>query len=452
MVRATKFFVVSLNPRPPNVSNTSFEDLADRVKPRSASNVLLWAIIGFFLLFLIWASLTKLDRTVHSSGRVVPTAQLQVVSNLEGGIIREIFAKPGTVVKRGTPLIRLDTTATTADFNSNESAFRSLEVRIARLQAEVEGRQPSFPISADPAVADQIAIERSLFLSRQLDLNGLMSAGNARLIQAERAVNEASANVEAAITSRDSAKQQADMLRPLVANGIEPRMSLMQADRQASVAASQVTQANAALARARSGIAEARALLAQSKQDWRAKAAQDLASAQADLAAKRQTLPALEDRLQRTTVRAPLAGRINRVLVTTIGGVVRPGEPLAEIVPLDKGLTIEAKVKPADIAFVRMGQRALVKITAYDYSIYGGLEGAVIGISPDAIAEERTGETYYTIRIRTKESALKDQLGRALPIGPGMIADVNLVGDKRSIMSYLLTPFTRLSETAFTEE
>lgn len=434
------------------MSHTSLEDLTDRIKPRSASNALLWAIVAFFTLFIVWAIFTKLDRTVHATGRVVPTAQLQVVSNLEGGIIRAILAKPGTLVKTGAPLIRLDTTASGADFNSNQSAFNSLQVKVARLEAELAGRAPQFPPVTSSAIADQINIERSLYLSRQLDLAGLTSAGDARLIQAQRAVSEAEANVDAAVASRDAAKQQADMLRPLVANGIEPKLSLIQADRQASVASAQAVQARAALARAQSSVAEARATLAQLRQDWRAKAAQELATTQADIAAKRQALPALEDRVDRTTIRAPLSGRINRVLTTTVGGTVRPGEPLIEIVPDDQSLTIEARVKPADIAFVRQNQRALVKITAYDYAVYGGLEGRVIGISPDAIRDERTDETYYTVRIRTDRAALTDQNGRALPISPGMVADVNLIGDKRTVMSYLLTPFTRLSDEAFREK
>jgi len=433
------------------MSTTTLEDLTDRVKPRMASSALLWSMVAFFAIFLIWAIFTQLDRTVHGAGRVVPTAQLQVVSNLEGGIVREILTRPGMMVRAGTPLVRLDQTATGSDFNANQSAYDALAAKVARLEAELAGRAPSFSASRDPAVAQQIAVEQSLYLSRQSELSSLMSAANARLISSQRAVGEAEANREASVTARDAAKQQADMLRPLVANGIEPRLSLIQADRQASVAASQVSQATAGLARAQSGVAEARASLAQVRQDWRAKAAQEYAEAQGQLAARREALPALEDRVSRTVVRAPLSGRVNRVLVSTVGGTVRPGEPLVEIVPNERGLTIEARVKTNDIAFVRSGQRALVKITAYDYSIYGGMEGTVIGISPDSIQEERTGETYYTIRIRTKSEALVDQNGQKLPIGPGMLADVNLIGDKRSIMSYLLTPFTRLSEDAFRE-
>ena len=433
------------------MTRLALDELTGRIRPRAASNALLWAIVAFFAVFLLWAAVTKLDRTVHGAGRVVPTAQLQIVSNLEGGIVRRILTRPGLTVAAGTPLVLLDQTVPGAEYNSNQSAYDALAVKVARLEAEISGRPPSFPASGGPAVADQIAIERALYLSRQLELGGLTSAAQARVAQAERAVAEAEASRAAAVTARDAAKVQADMLRPLVAGGIEPRLSLVQADREAAVEASKAIQAVATLARARAGVTEERATLNQVRQDWRAKAAQDYATARADLLAKRQALPAFRDRVSRTTIRAPLAGLINRVLVTTVGGTVRPGEPLVEIVPAEQGLTIETRVSPSDIAFVRTRQRALVKITAYDYSLYGGLEGTVIGISPDSVVEERTGESYYTVRVRTRGDALIDRTGQRLPIGAGMVADVNLIGDKRSVMSYLLTPFTRLSEEAFTE-
>ena len=259
------------------------------------------------------------------------------------------------------------------------------------------------------------------------------------------------ANRDASASARDAAQQQVAILRPLVANGVEPQLSLIQAERQANVAQSQVASAQAAIARAQSGVAEAQAALNQARQDWRSQAATELAAAQAEAAGRRQALPALENRLDRTIVRAPLTGRVNRVLVNTIGGTARPAEPLVEIVPSDTGLTIEAAVRPRDIAFVRQGQRSLVKITAYDYSIYGGMEGRVVGISPDATVDERTGEAHYTVRVRTQSNKLESVNGQQYPITPGMVADVNLIGDKRTIMSYLLTPFTRLGEDAFRE-
>src|SRR5205085_5830473 len=277
------------------------------------------------------------------------------------------------------------------------------------------------------------------------------NAGRARIAQAERAVMEAQSALEARSTERETRRSELAVLRPLVAKGIEPRLSLLQAESAASVAASEAAAAASGLARASSAVAEARSALSQQMQDWRSQAATELATAQGELAARQRALPALEQRVDRTVVRAPLDGKVNRVMVTTVGGTVAPGAPMVEIVPSEKSLLVEVRVRPQDIAFVRIGQHAKVNITAYDPSVFGALEGTVATISPDAVLEERTGETFYHVRVRTKTDALKDQQGNALPIGPGMVADVALIGEKRTVLQYLMTPITRLSETAFRE-
>lgn len=428
----------------------NLEDMSGRIQPRTASNLLLWGIAGFIVIFVLWASLTKLDRTVHGQGRIVPTAQLQVISNLEGGIVAQILAKAGQLVRKGDALVRLDRTLSSADLGTNQTMVNTLAVKMARLEAEINGTAPRFPVSTDPVIVEQIGIETSLYRSRKSDLAELTQAGEARIAQAQRAVAEADANRLASAASLGAAEEQASVLRPLVANGIEPRSNMIQADRAVAVGRSQVASAVAGLAKSRAGVLEARATLSQQRQQWRSLAADELTKIQGELSSRRTTLPALQDKLTRTEIRAPLSGRVNRVLVATVGGSVRPGEPLVEIVPSDSGLTIETAVRPSDIAFVRMGQRALVKITAYDYSIYGGLEGTVIGISPDAIVNERTGDSHYMVRVRAT-GKLADTNGRPLPVTSGMLADVNLIGEKRSVMSYILTPISRLSNEAFRE-
>jgi adhesin transport system membrane fusion protein len=237
----------------------------------------------------------------------------------------------------------------------------------------------------------------------------------------------------------------------LVERGIEPRLTLIQAENASAVAASEAAAASAAVTRSQSAVAEARSTLNQQRQEWRAKAAQELAQAQSEMVALRRSLPALSARVDRTVIRSPLAGRVNRVLVTTVGGTVAPGAPLVEIVPSEENLIVEVQVRPEDIAWVRMGQNAKVNVTAYDSSIYGALNGEVVAISPDATVNERTGESFYTARVTTQDR-LRDQSGRPLQIGPGMIADVSLLGDKRTVLTYLLSPVTRLSERAFREE
>jgi adhesin transport system membrane fusion protein len=430
---------------------TQLEDLTTKIKPRAASNMLLWLIVAFVVAFFLWAGLTELDRTVRGQGRVIPSSQLQIVSNLEGGVVQDILVRSGQEVRAGDVLIRLDRTQSGAEFGSGEATLSALTMKIARLEAEVGGREPVYPAAGDAGLADQIRIERALHAARMADLAAVTGAAQARISQAERAVTEAEATYRSRSSAYEQRRMEARLIRPLVERGIEPRLSLIQAESAASIAQSDMQAAAAVISRGRAGVAEARSALAQQRQEWRAQAGTELATAQAEYAARRRALPALADRALRTVLRAPLAGRINRVLVTTRGGSIRPGEPVVEIVPSNETLLVEAQIRPADIAFVRIGQPARVAITAYDRSVYGVLEGSVVTISPDATVEERTGESFYTVKVRTTENFLRDSNGQQRSIGVGMGAEIDLLGDKRTILQYILSPITRLGQTALRE-
>jgi adhesin transport system membrane fusion protein len=283
------------------------------------------------------------------------------------------------------------------------------------------------------------------------EFNAIVNAGRARVDQAMKAVQEAQSVYSSKVSARDARARELAIIRPLVEKGIEPRMSLSDAEAQYAIASSDAAAAASSIARARASVAEAQSATRQQQQDWRSLAANELATAQGEYAARRSAIPALAEKVARTSVRSPLPGRVNRVLVTTVGSAVAPGAPLVEIVPSEESLLVEAMVRPQDIAFVRIGQKARVNITAYDPSVYGSLHGNVVAIAPDVIVNEKTGESFYTVQIRTTANALKDRLGRPLPIGTGMTADVSLLGDKRTVLQYILTPITRLTETAFRE-
>ncbi|MDB5694182.1 MAG: HlyD family type secretion periplasmic adaptor subunit [Alphaproteobacteria bacterium] len=427
---------------------THIEDLAGRIRPASASNLLLWVVGIFFVAFFLWASLTKLDRTVKGQGRVIASSHLQVISNLEGGVVEAILVRTGQQVRRGQELIQLDRTQSGSELGSGEASVNALAAKVARLQAEVMGREPIYPQTADPQVANQIQIERSLHASRMQELASVGAQGEARILQASRAVEESQAALEAKQSGRDMKQKELRIIRSLVEKGIEPRLSLVQSESEYAVATSEASAAAAALARARAAVGEAQSQLSRERQDWRTLAANDLATAQAERSSRGNAIPALAEKVARTSVRAPLDGRVNRVLVTTVGSAIGPGAPMLEIVPSQEALLVETMVKPKDIAFVRIGQRARVNITAYDSSIYGSLHGSVVGISPDATTNEKSGESFYVVQVRTDSNALKDRFGRPLPIGTGMVADISLLGDKRSIISYILTPLTRITEDA----
>jgi membrane fusion protein, adhesin transport system len=422
-------------------------EAAPRIRPSFGPNLLLWLIVGFFAVFLIWAALTEIDRTVRGFGRIVPSTKMQVISNLEGGIVSEVLVRTGQEVKAGDPLVRLDPTQSGGELGSGSAQVAALSAKIKRLEAEITGREPLFPSGG----GGPVEIERALYRARMAELSSLRSVGEARINAAARAVNEAQSIYAAKRSSATAAQAELNAIRPLVNNGIEPQMSLTRAIGNAQAASSEAAAASSSIARAQAGVAEARAASSQQLQDWRSRAADELATARAEYSARSSTIPTLEARAERSLVIAPVNGRVNRILVSTRGGTAQPGAPLLELVPSEDGLLVEAMVSPKDIASVRMGQSAKVSLTAYDSSLYGSLKGRVTSISPDAVVNEKTGESHYIVEVRTTNTALISTSGKNLPIGIGMVADIALLGDKRTVLDYLLTPFTRLKEEAFRE-
>lgn len=427
------------------------EALPDQIEPRRATTVLLWTVAGFLILFVAWAAFAQIDRTVRAPGRVIATARLQILSNPEGGVLSSILVRPGEQVKAGQALLRLDPTSTGSELGSGEVSVMALEIKAARLKAEVLGQQPSYPYASDPRASELIAIERALHSARIAEISGLEQATSARAAAAARGVGEADSYSAARQAAARASASQLTTMRELVAKRLEPRMSLEQAEGTARVNEGEAAAASAAASRSRATAAEARAAALQARADWRARAADELAKVRADYESRQLALPALRARAERTVMRAPLAGRVNRLLVSTVGAAVAPGSPLLELAPAGDSLIVEAMVQPKDIARVRTGQPAKVNITAYESSVFGTLEGVVETVSPDAVISEDGTTSHYIVRIRTRGNAIVAKDGRKLPITAGMTADANLLGEKRSILSYLLTPITRLSETAFRE-
>ena len=434
-----------------NIVEQTLVKAPDRLLERNFATVLLWTIVALTLSLLLWAALAQVDEVVHANGRVIPSSRLQIVSNLEGGIVKDILVKAGDRVKAAQPLLRLDPTASTADFARNDTSIDALQARAARLDAEARGRPLVFAAALELAAPTLVANERALHNAQVASFATERDIAQSRLQQADRAAGQARAEAIARTEAYAQARREAEILAPLVEKGVEPKLSLVRARSAEQQAASARDAAAEATRRAEAARAEAQSAVRNVEQRFRAQAAEALATTRAEIAAQSKTLPALADRMARTEVRAPAAGLVNRVLVSTIGGSIRPGEPLVEIVPEGEALVIEAKVRPQDIAFVRLGQKASIKISAYDYSVYGMLPGVVEHIAPDAVTDERTGESHFTIRVRTNTTALTGDDGAKLPIGAGMTAEVDVLGRERSVLNYLLTPVTRLRDRAFRE-
>ncbi len=424
----------------------------DAIGPARAAQWLMWTIAALTFALVAWAALAQVDEVASAQGRVIPSRQLQIVSNLEGGTVKAILVRAGAKVAAGQPLVTLDNTQFTADFGKTTETTNALLARAARLQAEVSGGSPSFPTALERAAPQLVATERSLYNARRAELAASEAMESAKLDQASRALGQAEVENATRADGAKSAAQELAMIAPLVDKGIEPQIELMRARTAEATARGAAGNAALAIRRARSAVAEAQSGLRAVRDRYRSQAVEQLTTTRAELAGQGQALPALRDRVRRAVLTAPIAGTVNRVLVATIGGTVRPGEPLVEIVPQDDTLVVEADVKPADIAFIHPGQRATVKLSAYDYSVYGALDGTVERISPDAIVNERTGESHFTVRIRTAASDLRAPDGSKLPIGAGMVATVDVLGHKRSVLSYLLTPVSKLRDNAFREK
>ena len=423
-------------------------DSIGRVDPARAAQLMLGLITGFLLVMVIWAGLAHVPETAVAVGRVAPARALQQISNLEGGRVTAILARPGDKVVAGQVLLRLDPDAAAADLGRSSSLTVALQARIARLQAEASGSMPVF----DPALpAGVIASERALWTARRADLAATGAGDAARSDAAARALAEAESAVRVQAEARAQAAREVAMLVPLVDKGIEPAIGLARARSALVQAEAAAAGAGAAARRAAALVSEARAAGAMADSRFRSSAADALTAARAELAGQSAALPALQGRVDRTAVRSPIAGTVQRILVATIGGTVAAGAPLVEIVPAGEALIIDADVRPSDIAFVHPGQQATVRLSAYDSAVYGALQGEVSRISPDAIVNERSGESHYSVRIITRDTALKAADGTALPIGPGMVAEVNFTGRQRSVLSYMFAPVTKLSQKAFRE-
>lgn len=432
------------------MSGLSDRVLALGLRERDFPALLLWGIVGFSSIMLAWAALARLEVVIAASGRIIPASQLQILSNLEGGTLARIAVKPGEEVTAGQLLIKLDPVLRASDAAAGQASVDALKVREARLAAEAVGKRYALEVlNVDPAL---LASEQALARSDTTALISERGVAMARAEQARRAAAEAEANLAQRREAYNLAVREEAVMRPLVEQGAEPSLTLDRVTSQRSQAQSAATAAAENLRRAKAAVAEATRSVWAVDARFRNRAAEALAITRAELASRSGQQPALADRLARTEVRAPVAGIISRLRVTTPGAAVGPGEPLVELVPAGDKLLVEAKVSPADIGFVAAGQKARVRVSAYDSSIYGALDGVVQNVAPDAVIDERSGQVHFLVRIALPGACFPTENAGCLPLGPGMMTDVNLLGPKRSVLSYLLSPLTQVSNSAFREK
>jgi len=396
--------------------------------------------------FLVWASIAEVDEVTKGEGRVIPSRQLQVIQSMDGGIVSEILVKEGAQVKEGQVLVRIDATRFLSSFKESRATYLALLVKAARLKAIAEGTDfvaPPEAVKEDPRLVEQ---ERQLFLNRRAELEAQMAIVQEQLSQRNHELSEARARLEQGAQGYALAAKEYAMTKPLVDEGAVSSVELLRLQRDVARFSGEKNQAAAQATRLQAAIAEAQKKISETELEFKNQARNELSETRAKLSSLGEGSVALSDKVKQTEIRSPVNGTVQRLLFNTVGGVVQPGKDILQIVPLDDALLLEAKVLPKDIAFLHPGQKANVKFTAYDFSIYGGLEARLEHISADSVVDEK-GNAFYLVRVRT----LKSRLGEKLPIIPGMVAEVDILTGKKTILTYLLKPVLRAKQYALTE-
>lgn len=415
------------------------------------ASALLFTIFAMIVGIVIWAWATEIDDVTRAPGRVVPAGDVQRVQAAEAGVIRAVFVDEGDVVEAGAPLVELDALVQTSQLDREMQRAMALEARIARLSAEIDGRVPVFPGEIETAAPELVASERALFAGRAASLAAELGVLERRREQRRQEQVEARTEIRTAKRTRDILAEERAIIAPLVERGVEPQTTLLSLRRQEEEIAGGIAGAEAVLARLETALSEVDETIAATQSGFTAEALRELSDATAELAALRPSLPALESMAARAVLRAPVAGIVNRLHRRTLGGAVRAGEEVAEIVPIDDALLVEAYVLPQDIAFLRADQLVRVKLTAYDFTRYGALEGRILRIGADAVRRsERDEAEVFVIVVRT-EGALYDADGEQVRIIPGMTAEIDILAGRRRVIDYLLQPLERVRDRAFRE-
>lgn len=412
--------------------------------------ITLWAILGFFIIMIAWAALAEIDEVTRGDGKAIPSSRLQKIQNLEGGIVAEVFVHEGEVVNAGAPLLRLDDTRFRSNAGESEADRLALEARIQRLTAQVEGKEtltlsPNI-MAKSPDIADG---ELALFASVNKRIQSELSALNEQLVQKKQELLDYQAKAEQYRRSLGLLQQEISLSEPLVAKGAISKVEVLRLRRSEVETRGQLESVTLAVPRAQAAIKEIESKMGEARGRYRSEALSQLNEARTDLSKTEASGKAIEDRVNRTLVTSPVRGIVQQLMVNTIGGVIQPGNDIVEIVPLDDTLLVEAKIRPQDIAFLRPGQEAVVKFTAYDYTIYGGLKGKLEQISPDTVTDKE-GKSFYVIRLRTEKNHLGND-ENPLIIIPGMVASVDIITGKKTILAYLLKPILRARAEAFRE-
>lgn len=411
-------------------------------------------IVGaLFVAFFVWSSYAEVDEIARGDGKVIPASKTQIIQASEAGVVQEIAVKVGQIVKKNDLIIRLDNTVSVSSLGEQQAKARTLQARSARLKLEQTGNldQPFVcPEEISKAAPEVCENEQKLLVARRENSANKLSVLKSRLEQRVTEHDEALANEKRLSESIVVSDKEAELVKSMVKRGLMAQTEQIRVDREQTELNGQLALAVETVKRTDAAIEEAKLQVDELGLQLQQEALDELTQVLAELSVVEETIRGASDRVARTDIRSPVDGIVNTLELNTLGAFVQPGAVVAGIVPTSETLLVEARVSPRDVAFIRPDQKALIKITAYDFSIFGGLEGKVANITADSLVDQNTGEPYYQVRVSTDSSMLNKD-GKSYAIIPGMICTVEIMTGRKTILSYLLKPINKARDEALRE-
>ena len=447
---------------------TSEVNAAWSVRPGKNARVLSIAVAALFAFMLLWASIATIDEVTHAEGQVIPSQRIQAIQNLEGGILRAILVREGQIVEKDTPLARLDNEMAESYFR--DAAHKALDntVNLIRLEAELAGKKPVFPDDLEANLRKRmgnagkveglfqnvrqiIADQKTTYANRQQQRAAEMRVLQAQHEQRQREVESQVSRQSQLRHSLELATKQRNIAHSLLQRKNYSETQYLELEQKVVSIQGELSSLASSIPRARAAAEESRQRIGLRKAEMDTAITEEINKRRAELSSLLETISAGSDRVSRTELRSPVRGTVKQIYINTVGGVVKPGESIMDVVPLDDTLLIEARVRPADVAFLHPDQQAMAKISAYDFSIYGGLEGKLVDISADTIEDQRRGgESFYKVKVKTQKNCITYR-GEELPIMPGMMATVDILTGKKTVLDYLMKPLLKAKQNALRE-
>ena len=434
------------------MSDIEFKKLAKEMagKQRGSSSILLLTVITLIAVIMLWAAITEIDNVTRGSGKTISEANNQLVQSSEPGVLRKRYFDEGDFIKRGDILFDIDPIDAKTQLDQAQNRYASLSIKMTRLKSEVDGTLPNFSEQLIETAPGTVSTELALYRARLDDLTAKSSILEQRRLQKLNEVEELKIQYATAKNGLALIRREIDTVQPLVRSGLAPETRLLSLLRDEEVSLGQANSAESAQERLKSALNEIEEQLKAEKQSYITRSLTDLSAIESEISELGARIPALEDRVERTTIRSPVNGVINRINYVTEDAYVNTGDVLLEIVPTGSDIIVETQIDPKDIAEIVEGQDVKISLTAYDPSRFGRIDGKVISISADATTDNNRGTQYYVVDVSI-DGTLYENDGSEITILPGMVASIDVLSGKRTILEYFWQPIARTKDRAFRE-